>query len=193
MSGIVIVTGLMLAGLLTLLAVRVLSLSSGSLALAGEALSDTNPGPSVSPAPRTGLHRTGTPGTLSGRPELLARLHILFSLQERDTRDQGLDIRGSRREVREYAIAWFYGAACALAAPGQRHTEELVDTMASLMARKLEMTEMSTLQAITTLTDCSTRLACFRSGLEGAESWLERRYVPSPHSLYTVITSNALV
>lgn len=193
MSGIVIVTGLILAGLLALLAVRVLSLSSGSFAMTGEALSDTNPGPSVSPTRRTGPHYAPTPGPLSGRSELVTRLHILFSLQERDTRDQGLDLRGSRREVREYAIAWFYGAACALAAPRERHTEELVDTLASLMARKLDMTEMSALQAITTLTNCSTRLACFRSGLEGAESWLERRYVPPPHSLYTVITSNALV
>lgn len=191
MSGVVIVMELMLAGLLALLAIRVLSLSGGGLAMVTGSQVDSAISPGL--LARTPASSAGNTGALKGRSELVSRLHILFSLQERDTREQGLDLKGAPQEVRQYAIAWFYGAACALADPWQRHTEELMDTLASLMARKLDMTEMAALQAIMTLTSCSTRLACFRIGLDGAESWLDRRFVPRPHSLYTAITSHALI
>ena len=191
MNGVVIVMELVLAGLLALLAIRIVSLSGGGAAMVTGGQTDSGITPML--LARSPAHPPVAATALTGRSELVSRLHILLSLQERDAREQGLDLKQAPQEVRQYAIAWFYGAACALTEPWHRHTEEMIDMLASFLARKLGMTEMAALQAIMTVTRCSTRLACFRIGLDGAESWLDKRYVPAPHSLYTAITSHALI
>lgn len=124
---------------------------------------------------------------------LITQLHILLSLQDRDCREQGLHLETSPHAVREYAVAWFYGAACTLCEKPQRHSDELLSLVSHLTSRKTGIRQSEAVQALSTLTGNSTLLACYRSGVSGAEHWLEHRYVPQEHSLYSAVTSNAFV
>lgn len=125
--------------------------------------------------------------------ELITPLCILYSLQERDCREQGLDLSLAPANVRRYVLAWLYGAACELVQPAVRHTPELKNVVAQLASRKLGLGGMAGEQALETLTDCSVMLACFRHGIEGAAHWSRCRYVPGANSVYNALTTNAFL
>lgn len=127
------------------------------------------------------------------RTELFTQLHILAGLQERDCRGKGLDLTAAPEAVRNYAASWLYGAACALCAPSTRHSEALAGLVAHLASRKIGITQPQALQAISTLTQSSVLLACYRGGLDGAEFWAQHHYVSPEHSLYEAITANAFI
>lgn len=127
------------------------------------------------------------------RTELITQLHIMACLQERDCRERGLDLASAPEGVKIYGIAWLYGAACQLGGRTFRHTEALTQLVAELGGRRLHLDSLKAEQAIATLTGCSTKLACFRNGLEGAGHWLTRRHVPAGNGLYEVITGNAFI
>lgn len=195
MSGVVIALELALAGLLGFLAVRVVALSrTQPLVMAQPAAPGYPAAVHWTSTEASGISLRATrPRPGSDRTRLVASLHILICLQLRDSRSQGLELAEAPGEVRQYATAWFYGAACALAEPRQRHTEALMETLAGIVANKLALGELEAFRTMVTMTGCSTRLACFRHGLEGAGHWQERHFVPPASSLYNAITSNALV
>lgn len=129
----------------------------------------------------------------SDKSGLITQLYILLSLQERDCREQGLDLNTAPHAVREYAVAWLYGAACALCDKPQRHSDALLHLVSQLASRKTGIRQPEAVQALSTLTGSSTLLACFRSGVNGAEYWRGNRYVLQEHSLYSAVTSNAFI
>lgn len=131
--------------------------------------------------------------TSTNRTELFTHLHILAGLQERDCRISGLELSRAPEPVRTYAAAWLYGAACALCAQPERHSDALAGLVAQIACRKTGIRQAEAVQTIATLTSCGTLLACFRAGLEGAEHWHSHQYVQPQSSLYAAITENALI
>lgn len=68
--------------------------------------------------------------------ELITRLHILLSIQERDCREKGLELDTAPHAVKEYVAVWLYGAACTLCDKSQRHSDSLVYLVSQLISRK---------------------------------------------------------
>lgn len=196
-TSLVVAIELALVGLLCLLAVRVLSLTRSQPLLQSSCgnplVSMAHPQGASAPAPAELFQPVPNRPKRNHKADLITQLHILLSLQERDARDNGLMLITAPKAVKAYTIAWFYGASCALCEPSDRHSDTLVDMTAHLVARKLDISETLAQQLLAKLASCSTRLACFRNGLEGAEYWLEHRYVPREYSLYTAITSYAFI
>lgn len=147
-------------------------------------------GPVPVPVARKAL---SAPVAASDRTELFTQLHILAGLQERDCRVKGLDLAQAPEAVRDYAVVWLYGAACALCDKSARHTESLAGLAAHIANRKIGVRQPQALQAIATLSRSSVLLACYRGGLEGAEFWRHHHYVMPANSLYEAITDNAFI
>jgi hypothetical protein len=124
---------------------------------------------------------------------LITQLHILLSLQDRDCREHGLKLETAPHMVREYAVAWLYGAACALCEKPQRHSDALLNLVSKLASQKIGIRQPEAVQALSTMTSSSTLLAFFKGGVSGAEHWRGHRYVPQEHSLYSTVTSNAFI
>lgn len=127
------------------------------------------------------------------KSELISQLHILASLQDRDCKQQGLEIESAHPGVREYAVCWLYGAACALSLPGSRNSEVLAVIVSQFASRKVGIRQPEALAVISTLTRHSAFLSCFRSGIEGAEFWKIHHFVTMEKSLFEAVTSNAFV
>ncbi|MDV2080687.1 hypothetical protein [Marinobacter xestospongiae] len=127
------------------------------------------------------------------RTDLLTQLHILLGLQDRVCREQGVDLGDAPEALQGYALAWLYGAAVALCAPQDRHSEAIAGLTVQLIHRKTGLAPVSAHQALATLTDSSVMLACFRHGLDGASHWRDHHFVPSDDALMTAITSYAFV
>lgn len=134
-----------------------------------------------------------SPAQNPDRCELISQLHILTSLQVRDCKQQGLDIDSSHLAVREYTVCWLYGAACALSRSGQRNSEVLAGVVSQFAGRKVGIRQSEAVAVISTLTRHSAFLACFRSGIEGAEFWKTHHFIPRERSLFDAVTSNAFV
>lgn len=145
----------------------------------------------VSPKPVSAGHGSARRGV--DKCELITRLHILLSIQERDCRVKGLELDTAPHAVKEYVTAWLYGAACSLCDKSQRHSGALINLVSQLASRKLGLRQPEAVQALSTLTGSATLLACFRYGVDGAEYWSEHRHVPQVYSLYGAITSNAFI
>lgn len=143
----------------------------------------------------SGYRRQATTRSHSGvdRAELITQLHILLGLQDRVCRDNGIDLHEAPDAIKTYAAAWLYGATAALTGPQERQTEAVARIACQLISKKTGLKTATAQQALATLTRCSVMLACYRSGLESAEFWLEHHYVPAEHALNTAITSNAFV
>nr|WP_297402279.1 hypothetical protein [uncultured Marinobacter sp.] len=188
-NGLVYVTQIGLLALLLILTLRIASLAR-----------QASPGADTSPALATGVtspparrSRTAAPIAPHDRTHRYTQLHILAALQERDCRVTGLDLTTAPEAVRRYAVAWLFGAGCALSDRPARHTDELAGVVAHIASLKIGVRQSDAIQAIATLTSSSVMLACFRAGLEGAEFWRERHFVPPAHSVYGVITANAFI
>lgn len=125
--------------------------------------------------------------------ELISQLHILATLQSRDCKLQAFDLEAAHPSVREYAVCWLYGAACALSNPGQSHSEAVAVLVSQFASRKLGIRQPEALAALSTLTREGASLACFRSGIEGAEFWKTHHFVPREKSLFEAVTSNTFV
>lgn len=125
--------------------------------------------------------------------ELISKLLILASLQERDCREQGLDLEASHIAVREYAVAWLYGAAAALSTPVGRNPEMLAHLVSHIASRKLGIRQPDALGVVWNLTGTSGLLVCYRGGIEGAEHWEKHHFVPREISLYEAVTSSTFV
>lgn len=134
-----------------------------------------------------------TSRSVSDRAQLITQLVILAGLQERDCREKGLELAAAPESVRGYAAAWLYGAGCALSDKSARHSDPLAGLVAQIASRKTGIRQPEALQTISTLTESSVLLACFRAGMEGAEFWQERHFVPAASSLYEAITANAFI
>lgn len=130
---------------------------------------------------------------VSDRAQLITQLVILAGLQERDCREKALDLATAPESVRGYAVAWLYGAGCALSEKSDRHSDPLAGLVAQIASRKTGIRQPQALQTISTLTRSTVLLACFRAGMEGAEFWQERHFVPAASSLYEAITANAFI
>lgn len=191
-TSLIILLELGLFSLILLLAFRVLSLTrseplipagpeSNQFARSMEVSNLTPPSKPVSPVQSP------------DRSELISQLHILASLQMRDCKQQSLDIDSAHLAVREYTVCWLYGAACALSRPGQRNSEALIGVVAQFAGRKAGIRQSEAVAVISTLTRHSAFLACFRSGVEGAEFWRTHHFIPRDKSLFDAVTSNAFV
>lgn len=188
-----------LLALLLLLAFRMLALVRTDPFAAATATTASYPGP----APQTRAGQHASPGRIAADDSpassrldkcgLISRLHILLSIQERDCREKGLDLDVSPDLVKEYAVAWLYGAACALCDRPQRHSDALVHLVSQLASRKTGLRQPQAVQSLSTLTGSATLLACFRYGVDGAEHWSKHRHVPPTNSLYGAVTSNAFI
>lgn len=202
LSGLIIFLELGLFSLLLLLAFRVLSLNRTEPLVPAVS---TEPRDHQQPTNNTAVSRfrDSGAGNRSARPsptrhqpdkcELISQLHILASLQERDCKQQGLEIDAAHLAVREYAVCWLYGAACALSRPGNRNADLLAMLVSQFASRKLGIKQPDALVVISTLTRQSSFLVCFRSGVEGAEFWKSHHFVPRETSLFDAITSNAFI
>ncbi|WP_150913523.1 hypothetical protein [Marinobacter halotolerans] len=203
LSSLIILLELGLFSLLLLLAFRVLSLNrSEPLVPAVSSEQPRDQFQSASSRVTSGFRdydaKIPSPGRSSAkhkldRCELISQLHILASLQERDCKQQGLEIEAAHLAIREYAVCWLYGAACALSRPGSRNADSLAMTVSQFASRKVGIKQPDALVVISTLTRHSTFLACFRSGVEGAEFWQTHHFVPREKSLFDAITSNAFI
>ncbi|MCS5562729.1 hypothetical protein [Marinobacter sp.] len=184
-EGLVAVTQVGLLALILLMAFQVMTLVR-SAPLTGTV--------AATPPPVVQVVRR-EPATVSAgdRAELYTQLHILAGLQERDCRSNGLDLTQAPAAVKGYAVTWLYGAACALCGQSARHSGALTDLVGQIGHRKLGVGEAEALRTIDALTGSTVQLACYRSGLEGAEFWREHQYVSPRQSLYTAITSNAFI
>ncbi|WP_029653467.1 hypothetical protein [Marinobacter daepoensis] len=183
--GLVTATEVGLLTLLALLAARMVSLSRSDLLVPASADNVTG-----QKATRSGVSQGIAP---PDRTELFSQLHILAGLQERDCRVNGLILTDAPQAVQTYAAAWLYGASCALSPKPVRHSEALAGMAAGIVSRKTGIRQAEALQAISTLTQSSVLLACYRAGLEGAEFWQANRHVPACSALYEVVTSNAFI
>ncbi|TGN41670.1 hypothetical protein [Marinobacter confluentis] len=182
-TGLVFVLELGLLSLLLLLAFRMLSLNRRE-----PLMSSASPGYTSSPAMPISREKAS-----AGRCELISQLHILASLQARDCKQQGFDVDSAHLAVREYAVCWLYGAASALSHPGQRNSDVLAGLVSQFAGRKLGIRQSEAVTVISTLTRNPVFLACFRSGIEGAEYWKTHHFVPRNASLFEAVTSNAFV
>lgn len=182
-SSLIVVLELGLFSLLLLLAFRVLSLNRR------EACTPAMPKGTADHAPPVNSHVLDHPD----RPGLIPQLHILASLQVRDCKQQAFDLETAHPTVREYAVCWFYGAACALNPSGTGNTDRLAFLVSQLASRKIGIGQPEALSALSTITRQSASLACFRSGIEGAKFWQTHQFVPRDKSLFEAVNSNALV
>jgi len=204
-SSLIILLELGLFSLLLLLAFRVLSLNrSEPLMPAIPAEGDSSLDPLANPArerlARSQAHQVNRsfsePGPTPHYPnkcELIPQLHILASLQARDCKQKELELETAHLAVREYAVCWLYGASCALSRPSRRNSEALAVLVSQFASRKIGIRQPDALAVISTLTRDSASLACFRSGIEGAEFWETHLYVPREKSLFEAVTSNTFV
>ena len=196
-SSVVVGVELTLAGLLMLLAFRIINLSreqEASLSPEGTLVASAQP---QRQAPMNFSPSTLSPSTsgagISERQELVTNLHILASLQLRDSRMRGLEIATAPLPVRGYTAAWFYGAACALLSGRGYSHDAVIELISPFLARTLSMGELSVGQSLHTVTQCSSKLGCFRLGVEGANAWLRHHYVTEDSSLYSAVTTQAFV
>lgn len=127
------------------------------------------------------------------KSELVSQLHILACLQDRDCKEQGLDLVSAHNTVREYAVCWLYGAACALGSAGGQQSDAIAVLVSRFAGRKFGIRQPDALAVISTLTRQPTALLCFRMGVEGAEFWKQKRYITRNTSLFEAVTSNTLV
>lgn len=203
MEGTVVIIELGLVALLLLLAFRMINLCQrepfpGSLAVAANppsAMVQATPTPSSAVTryrPETEV-KTKQQRASGGKASLVTQLHILFSLQERDCREHGLVLAEAPTLVREYSAAWLYGAACALCDNATRHSNQAMAITAQLISRKTGLRQSEVVQALANLTRDNTLLVCFRNGIEGAEHWSEKQFVPAGNGLYGVITANTFL
>ncbi|MDC0664310.1 hypothetical protein [Marinobacter sp. SS21] len=192
-----------LAVLMGLLAVRMTSLAKTGWPTALPASSADGCPPRVAPElnphtppPTSGFGVRLSEPQLVGAPdrtELITQLHILLSLQEKVCREDGLVIETLPDVVKNYAVAWTYGAASSLVGVSTRHSAEVIDLTARLVAKKIGYKQSAAVQAIATLTKCSSMLACYRNGLESADYWLQHHHVPAETALNRSISSNAFI
>ncbi|MDX1457040.1 MAG: hypothetical protein R3276_05585 [Marinobacter sp.] len=131
--------------------------------------------------------------TAPDRTELITQLHILMALQDKVCREDGLLLESSPDVVKNYAVAWSYGAASGLVGVSNRHSAEVVSLTARLVAKKIGYRQSDAVQAIETLTESSSMLACYRHGLESADHWLQHHHVPAENALNRSITSNTFI
>ncbi|MDX1755046.1 MAG: hypothetical protein R3175_03205 [Marinobacter sp.] len=127
------------------------------------------------------------------RTELITQLHILLALQEKVCRDAGLLLETLPDSVKWYVVAWAYGAASGLSGVWTRHSDQVIAMTARLVAKKIGCKQSAAVQAIATLTDSSSMLACYRNGLDSAEHWLQHHHVPGETALNHAITSVTLI
>jgi hypothetical protein len=190
-TGLIILLELGLFSLLLLLAFRVISLNRNeplASAMPGESPIVRESEPWFNPTASGQFTDTRT-----DKCELISQLHILAGLQVRDCRQQGLDLETAHSSVREYAVCWLYGAACQLSPPGSRHSDGVAGLVSQSASRKFGIRQSEAVATISTLTRQSAALACFRSGIEGAEFWKTRHFVPRENSLFEAVTSNTFV
>jgi hypothetical protein len=206
-NSLIILLELGLFSLLLLLAFRVLSLNRSEplmSAMPAEAHSSLNPlaNPARERLARSQVDQVNRsfsepgPGPAPYYPdkcELIPQLHILASLQARDCKQKELELETAHPAVREYAVCWLYGASCALGRPSKRNSEALAVLVSQFASRKIGIRQSDALAVILTLTRDSASLACFRSGIEGAEFWKTHHYVPREKSLFEAVTSNTFV
>lgn len=202
MSSLVMTIELALVGLLGFLTIRLLFLYRNGSALAAGGSAEAHFVASMPARSAESLGQNHERGTLfapaddAGRDQklaLIAQLHILYSLQEQDARRHGVELGRLSTTVHGFVAAWVYGAACALVPVQARHSNAIRRQVAHLVARKLSIRETDVLSVIDDLVGSSSRLVCFRCGLEGAEHWQHQRFVPGDVALYRAITANALV
>lgn len=184
-----------LIALLLLLAFRMLTLVRTDPFLPATPHAQLAPQQPVAPQPRHGHANAARSSAARDLDKcgLITQLHILLSIQERDCREKGLDLATAPGAVKEYTLAWLYGAACALCQKSQRHSDALLGLVSQLASRKTGIRQPEAVQTLSTLTSSSTLLACFRHGVEGAEYWRDHRYVRRENSLYEAITTNAFI
>ncbi|WP_417567076.1 hypothetical protein [Marinobacter sp.] len=187
-DGLIVLTQAGLLALLLLLAFRMSAL------VRAEPFNYTSPSGISVPCivARSGFEKSSR-RPVSDRAQLITQLHILAGLQERDCRVNGLELSAAPETVRDYAVAWLYGAGCALSAPSIRHSEALAGVVAQIVSRRTGTRQAQALQVMCTLTGSTILLACFRSGLDGSEFWRDNHYVPPASSLYEAITANAFI
>ncbi|MBU2955774.1 hypothetical protein [Marinobacter sp. F3R08] len=188
--------------LLALLAMRMMALVRSEPLVTGPQRTCSNTGNSIAVHRSDRAYRIAKEPTADKKPvvdtapdraELLTRLHILAGLQHRDCRANCLDLSNAPEAVKVYGTAWLYGAASVLCARSTPHSEMLVNIVAQIASRKLGIRQSEAIEAMDTLTASAVHLACFRAGVEGAEFWLQNKYVPTSASLYEVITANAFI
>lgn len=207
MTGLVVgAVEVTLAVLLLVLALRMMTLAKGLNAVAAHGISEPFT-PDVTPdsaeplafeavsASRNAFHRVTSEQSqpVVSSSDLTAQLHIFASIQLLDVRRRELELNTASPALKALAAAYLYGAACALAPFGGDAREKAYITAVKVARRSLHINDLETQQILSTLTQSSSALYCFRNGLEGAEFWGERRYVPDQHSLYAALTANALI
>ena len=208
MSGLIILLEIGLFALLLLLAFRMLTLTrsepfASAVTTSSEPMAMRQQTPPM--APGRGSSGQASPNSWSAKVtsasnqnhpdkcELISKLHILASLQERDCREQDLDIETAHIAVREYAVAWLYGAASALSHPSTRDQHLIAYWVSQFASKKIGIKQPDALAAISTLTRNAAMLGCFRSGIEGAEFWAKHHYIPRDKSMFEAVTSNTFV
>jgi hypothetical protein len=192
-TSLIIVLELGLLSLLLLLAFRVLSLNRSEPLISGVPSEiPLKPG-AFRVRDNTSAPEAARASSQTDKCELISQLHILASLQSRDCKLQGFDLEAAHPTVREHAVCWLYGAACALSNPEQSHSEAVAVLVSQFASRKLGIRQPEALAALSTLTRQETSLCCFRTGIEGAEFWKSHHFVPRENSLFEAVTSNTLV
>lgn len=208
MSGLIILLEIGLFALLLLLAFRMLTLTrsepfASAVTTSNEPMSMRQHNQPETPARASGRQapspswsarvKSASGQSHPDKCELISMLHILSSLQERDCREQDLSIETAHPAVKEYAVAWLYGAASALSHPSTRDQHVIAYWVSQFASKKIGIKQPDALAAISTLTRNAAMLGCFRSGIEGAEFWAKHHFVPKEKSLFEAVTSNTFI
>ncbi|MGP4844186.1 hypothetical protein ACTXGQ_08640 [Marinobacter sp. 1Y8] len=207
MTGLVVgAVEITLAMLLLVLAVRMMTLAKGLNAVTTNGISSpfapADTSSSAEPlafeavtASRNAFQRVTSQQShrIESTSDLTAQLHIFASVQLLDVRRRDLELNTATPALKSLAAAYLYGAACALAPFGSDAKEKAYSTAVKVARRSLNINDLEAQQVLSTLTQSSSALYCFRNGLEGAEFWGERHYVPDQYSLYAALTANALI
>ena len=195
---ILVSSSALLVTLVLLLALRILYLYRGSMA-----------SPSLSAAPSSRQHYTtqrseNAPSKVDShsaqgaqeysRVDWMSKAQIFAGIQLLDAKRKGLVLADDNKPgCRQLAAMYMIGAAKGIILNMQGNDRDARDVAAFLMTHNLHFDRLDIEEALNAVTRDESTLNSYRCGLEGAETWLARRFVPDSISLYEAVSSNAFI
>ncbi|MFE8069946.1 hypothetical protein QQM79_02710 [Marinobacteraceae bacterium S3BR75-40.1] len=128
------------------------------------------------------------------RADWMAQAQMLAGIQMLDAKRKGLPLKELLENgCRHLAGAYLCGAATGIVLGLEGERNDTADVAAFLLNHNLKMDSMDVQETLDNLTRGDDVLCAYRCGLEGAETWLERKYVPDDVSLYQAVTTSAFI
>ncbi|WP_097461440.1 hypothetical protein [Mangrovitalea sediminis] len=124
----------------------------------------------------------------------MSKAQIFAGIQLLDAKRKGLILADDNKPgCRQLAAMYMIGAAKGIILNMQGNDQDARDVAAFLMTHNLHFDRLDIEDALNAVTRDESTLNSYRCGLEGAETWLARRFVPDSISLYEAVSSNAFI